>query len=254
MQESYLPLKPSHAPGTSCSYTAVTSFGTTWKDFGGNILACPSLKRTFACTFLAIYYNKQAALKLITTSLLFLDFCLFVCLENFESVSSKRCLGMKCFLQSHSILRACTLRASGSTAQWLYGKGKGSESVLLMNGNLAWESLKRLLPAHKIFLQEEETLFSASNKSHFEVWNYRQDWDLFSGEGCWGVQCPLLLACLISFTASITFFLIYSYFSCIQLSGLRWENFRMETVLRKHKMSKLYFVFCPKTGTWWPHS
>lgn len=78
MQESYLPLKPSHAPGTSCSYTAVMSFGTTWKDFGGNILACPSLKRTFACTFLAIYYNKQAALKLITTSLLFLDFCLFV--------------------------------------------------------------------------------------------------------------------------------------------------------------------------------
>ena len=40
-----------------------------------------------------------------------------------------------------------------------------------------WESLKRLLPAHNIFLQKENTLFSASNKLHLEDHNYRKDWD-----------------------------------------------------------------------------
>lgn len=37
MQESYLPLKPSHAPDTSDSYTSVTLFGATSKDFSGNM-------------------------------------------------------------------------------------------------------------------------------------------------------------------------------------------------------------------------
>ena len=77
---------------------------------------------------------------------------------------------------------------------------------------------------------------------------------MFSGEGCWGVSYPPLLACLTSFAASVIFSLIYGNFSCIQLSGLQWGNSGMETVLRQHKILKLCFLFCPTTVMRWSHS
>lgn len=64
---------------------------------------------------------------------------------------------------------------------------------------------------------------------------------------------PHLLACLISFSASVIFVLIYGSFSCVELSGLLWGNRGMETVLRQHKILELYFLFWSKTGTVWPH-
>lgn len=70
------------------------------------------------------------------------------------------------------------------------------------------------------FACKRKRLFSASNKSHSENLNSRQDWDLWE-KGCWAMPYPHLLACFISFSASVIFSLIYSSFSCIELSGLQ---------------------------------
>lgn len=135
MQEPYLPLKPSHAQDTSCSYTSVMSSGAMWK-VEISLQVHHQKYPAFEHTFLAILYNKQAALKLKMTSLLFLEISC-CCLENFEYATFRRYVGINCFLKRCYILGTCMLWASGSWAQCIYRKGKGQEGVVLMNRELA---------------------------------------------------------------------------------------------------------------------
>lgn len=75
-------------------------------------------------------------------------------------------------------LHTLSIRKHGSVALW---RREEPGVVLFMNRVLGIEISKKeisyLLPAHKVCLQEEKTLSSASNKSHSDDWNYREDWD-----------------------------------------------------------------------------
>lgn len=181
---------------------------------------------TFEHTFLAILYNKQAALKLKMTSLLLFGIS-SCCLENFEYATFKKYVGMNCFLKSHYILRTCMLWASGSWAQCVYGKGKGQEGVLLMDRELAVGVSEKVTSSPRCFLAKgkDSLLF---HQRHILKTADRIGMCAF-WRGCWGVPYPLLLVCLISFTAFATFKLIYSNYFCLQLTGLWWGNSRMET-------------------------
>lgn len=107
-------------------------------------------KKPFECTFLAISYNMQATLKLNMPSLLFLDLFYFVW-KILNLFPSKSVWEWVVFFKGTPFWGPVRSEHQAAQLSGFVQKGRARRASFWWTGNLAWESLKKLLPAHNIF-------------------------------------------------------------------------------------------------------